>query len=196
MVNPVEGRVHCFWSSLALSCHWATTTSLFIILFNCVTDIQGQILCLQGSPDGPEQYVVNILFICPLSFSSSFYTHCFWSFQICCSNERNILCTTLYGTLMLLVFLVVLHSAHTILYWPISEMLSSFHLDQLPFPHHKAQILHHPEWLVISPFFPTIHCSPSLELISGFFMSPQNIEHNFIEIVFIYPAFCPSSMWA
>ena len=73
------------------------------------------------------------------------FTHCFWSFQICCSNECNILCTTLYGTLMLLVFLVVLHSAHTILYWPISEMLSSFHLDQRPFPLDKSQTLHHPE---------------------------------------------------
>ncbi|XP_010999373.1 PREDICTED: uncharacterized protein LOC105107223 isoform X4 [Populus euphratica] len=31
---------------------------------------------------------------CP--FPQAFYTHCFWSFQICCSNERNILCTTLY----------------------------------------------------------------------------------------------------
>lgn len=26
---------------------------------NEVTDIQGQILCLQGSPDGPEQYAIN-----------------------------------------------------------------------------------------------------------------------------------------
>lgn len=78
-----------------------------------ITNIWRQILCVQGSSDGPEQYVFYNLW----KFYYYFYIFCtswlsFYSegfsplFQICCNHEFNILSTAFNG--MQLLFLTCL----------------------------------------------------------------------------------------
>lgn len=80
-----------------------TTLFLWLLLYakyvcNNGSNIWEQILCLQGSPDGPEQYVLYDSLNSFLWFCIDFHTERFSSFQICCNHECNILCPTLYGT--------------------------------------------------------------------------------------------------
>lgn len=70
-------------------------------LYNNIANIRRQILCLQGSPDGPEQYVLCDSFQFPLYLHFRLpwsFTSRFWFLKICCHNEFNILSTTFHGS--------------------------------------------------------------------------------------------------
>lgn len=66
-----------------------------MLIETCYTNITRQILCLQGSPDGPEQYVRNCS-ICNVDDLFDF-KYVVVNLQICSSNECNIFSSALYG---------------------------------------------------------------------------------------------------